>query len=193
MRDVLQVVTRPLSSDLRASVEARYDDELAELTQTSNKGTFRTEDGRWLFREEFTPQEWRGEVLSCFAMALSNTDRMDFSSPYGEDGLPSGLNWYLCYWLDWKQTTSPEWQTLAIARQLGLPLMPEEVSDRPFVSEGLPLADSLFRPFGYALLFIDTNGDDYVVVPVRLEWMGEAKRLVQEAGFRAWSYSEDRP
>lgn len=179
MKDVLDLVTRPLAADLRAAIEARYEEELMQLSE------------EWA--TSLSPEERQGAVFQCLITALNKNDV--FSAPYGEDGLPKSLAWCLCYSLDWKDANGVEWRSRAIARQLGLPLtfeyVPDSITD---VAKGLSLADAWFRPFGYALLDIDKGGDSYIALPLRVEWIDEAERQVQAAGFTTarYRYNENK-
>lgn len=185
MKDLLTLVTRPLAPDLRAAIEARYDAELARIGEPF----IRPADGHPVAREDPPLEVWPYQVLACFVDALQHLDDADFSFPYADDGIPRGLGWYLCYQLDWKDAREVEWQTRAVARQLGLPSTFTWTTDNGIdVIEGLSKADAWLRPFGYTLLGIVTDIDGHVAVPVRSEWWSEGERLVQQAGFAAGRY-----
>ena len=87
---------------------------------------------------------------------------------------------WLCLKVDWKAFDEVEWQVQAIARSLGLAETFMGAAERrpgaqmPQMPEVLKEAADWLRARGHELLALDTGGDEYLAVPIRLDLLAAA-------------------
>jgi hypothetical protein len=98
----------------------------------------------------------------------------------------SWCRWWLFITVDWKASQEVEWQCQAIARSLRLgnnyvctvPIRPAEVI------EVLTDAAAWFRQQGFELLCLNSGGDEYLAVPLRLDTLSRAIGVLDRMDIR---------
>ncbi len=135
------------------------------------------------FEETRQDLEEHGDELHALSSALR-----DYPDEYPMDWWmdQSRCRWWLFLSVDWKASEEVEWQCQAIARSLRL----EErfISTIPAraaqVLEVLTDAAAWFRQQGYELLCLNSGGDEYLAVPLRLDTLGRAIGVLDRMDIR---------
>lgn len=123
---------------------------------------------------------------------------------------PARCRWWLALHVDWKAYDEVEWQVQAIARTLGLDVhfqsaqalewdayfdrldrqpgaqaTPTPLSESPTM-DVLGEASEWLQGRGYELLYLNTGGDEYLAVPIRLDLLEQAQALAERLGLTTY-------
>ncbi|WP_424949453.1 DUF6630 family protein [Deinococcus sp.] len=96
---------------------------------------------------------------------------------------PAQSRWWLCLHVDWKAWDEVEWQVQAMARTLKLEgggfVSRVAAGPAPLMLDVLAEASAWLRLLGHGLLYLDTEGDEYLAVPVRQELLDAAADIAR--------------
>ncbi|GGQ99066.1 DUF6630 family protein [Deinococcus ruber] len=133
------------------------------------------------------PPELSSEIGRRFQQLVEDTDEVhalcEALQDVPDDFLPgwwldsAASRFWLCLHVDWKASDEVEWQVQATARSLGLPAtFVSALSGQPQATtlDVLKEAAAWLRRHGYEFMALDTGGDEYLSVPIRLDLLRQA-------------------
>lgn len=126
-------------------------------------------------RYQDAAQDLDSDEVTALREALQDPPADDYPPGWWLD--PHLSRWWLCLHVDWKASDEVHWQAQAIARTLGLDVDavgPPPAPDTPML-DALAEASSRLHALGYALLYLDTDSDEYLAVPVRHDLLRQAR------------------
>jgi hypothetical protein len=140
---------------------------------------------RQRFEETRQDLEEYGDELHALSSALR-----DYPDEYPTDWWmdPTHCRWWLFLSVDWKASDEVEWQCQAMARTLKLEagFVSTVPIHRAQVLEVLTDAAAWFRQQGYELLCLNSGGDEYIAVPLRLDTLSRAIGVLDRMDIRSF-------
>ncbi|ULH15792.1 hypothetical protein MF271_03910 [Deinococcus sp. KNUC1210] len=160
MTDLLALILTPLTPELNTEIRRRFQQPTVEV-----------------------------EGLYALCEALQDVPSDDFLPGWWLDAAVS--RFWLCLHVDWKASDEVEWQVQAIARSLHLPgtfVSAVGNSPRATTPDVLTEAAAWLRRQGYELLALDTGGDEYLSVPIRLDLLRQALTTADQSSLSTSLY-----